>query len=61
MDMDGKVPSILSITPKSARYHLETNQLELTDSFTNQVNIFFHNQNQEIPFSGELQISINPM
>ena len=59
VDIDGTVPSIVTLIPKSIDYDAKTNELELTEFLKDEIKILFHNQNQDFPFSGELMITIS--
>ena len=57
VDINGNVPLIIAVTPKDIRYDNIKESISFEDNIRF-ISIFFHNQNQSVPFSGELYISL---
>lgn len=54
-DINGEVPLITAISPKNSSYDVKTGRVEVKEIGAS-ITIFFHNQNSELPFSGEFHI-----
>ena len=60
IDTNGEVPLITAIIPKTVSYDVFTSRL-IVIHLDPLITLFFHNQNEEIPFSGELRLSFKEL
>ena len=60
IDTNGEVPLITAISPKTVTYDVLKSRL-IVNELEPLITVFFHNQNEEIPFSGELRLSFKEL